>query len=98
MNFCTKCESYYQQPGTCNCFAAVKPFLWPFEVNPTPTVPGDYTGDPPPAPPYKITCGSAPTSAHWPSPYEFPNTCGTVRYDPTVPFTYTDENSLEPVN
>ena len=23
MNFCTKCESYYQQPGTCNCYANV---------------------------------------------------------------------------
>lgn len=24
MNFCTKCASYYQQPGTCNCFAPPK--------------------------------------------------------------------------
>ena len=22
MNYCTKCESYYQKPRTCNCFAA----------------------------------------------------------------------------
>ncbi len=29
MNFCTKCASYYQQPGTCNCYASVKPFLAP---------------------------------------------------------------------
>lgn len=23
MNFCTKCASYYQKPGTCNCFAPI---------------------------------------------------------------------------
>lgn len=21
MNYCTKCESFYSQPGTCNCYA-----------------------------------------------------------------------------
>lgn len=24
MNFCVRCQSYYQQPGTCNCFAPAR--------------------------------------------------------------------------
>lgn len=24
MNYCTKCESFYQKPGTCNCFAGTQ--------------------------------------------------------------------------
>lgn len=48
MNFCTKCESYYRQPGTCNCFAGSQPKLWPFEPaktidTPTPYVPSVTT-------------------------------------------------------
>lgn len=51
MNFCTKCASYYQQPGTCNCYTVV-----PRPVPPLPVTPG--TGTPFPRPPYEITCGS----------------------------------------
>lgn len=25
MNYCTKCESFYQKAGTCNCFAGTQP-------------------------------------------------------------------------
>ena len=27
MNFCTKCQSIYSQPGTCNCFATQQPHV-----------------------------------------------------------------------
>lgn len=27
MNYCTKCQSHYQQPGTCNCFAPVQTWV-----------------------------------------------------------------------
>jgi hypothetical protein len=36
MNYCTVCKSFYDRPGTCNCYAAV-PYvypLWPY-VSPT---------------------------------------------------------------
>jgi hypothetical protein len=38
MNYCTKCQSIYCQPGTCNCYAA--PGLTPYPTPPgTTTVP-----------------------------------------------------------
>lgn len=48
MNYCTKCSSYYQTPGTCNCFAATQPirvtpwyptYPYPTWVPYTPTTP-----------------------------------------------------------
>jgi hypothetical protein len=39
MNYCTKCESMYQKPGTCNCFAATQPAITitpqPYDPNST---------------------------------------------------------------
>lgn len=29
MNYCTKCQSIYSQPGTCNCYAPVRVTIWP---------------------------------------------------------------------
>ncbi len=29
MNYCTKCDSYYRKPGTCNCFAGAQPYVVP---------------------------------------------------------------------
>lgn len=46
MNFCTKCASYYQTPGTCNCYAATQPYrvqpwypTYPYPYTPTYTQP-----------------------------------------------------------
>ena len=65
MNFCTRCGSYYLQPGTCNCFAhghpvavPVQPIIpvWPRPYQePLPWRPSG-TGDPFP-PLYETTCG-----------------------------------------
>ncbi len=52
MNFCTKCDSYYQQPGTCNCYA---PVVIVTTATPYPLPPP--TGDEIP-PPYETTCGA----------------------------------------
>lgn len=30
MNYCTRCGSYYTQPGTCNCFAGPRTISVPF--------------------------------------------------------------------
>jgi hypothetical protein len=27
MNFCTRCGSHYERPGTCNCFAGAQPLV-----------------------------------------------------------------------
>jgi len=39
MNYCTKCESFYQKPGTCNCFAGTQPAITitpqPYDPNST---------------------------------------------------------------
>ena len=56
MNYCTKCASLYQTPGTCNCYAQaqpVVPFTLPiYPTYPLPTYPAPYqpyrTGDFPP--------------------------------------------------
>jgi hypothetical protein len=39
MNYCTKCQSIYSQPGTCNCYAAPKaaPYIGPFTPYTYPT-------------------------------------------------------------
>lgn len=42
MNFCTKCASYYQTPGTCNCFAPPKVEVAPYVPNPWPNVPSPW--------------------------------------------------------
>lgn len=47
MNFCTKCQSIYQQPGTCNCYAASRPLV-PVQPLPLTPQPLPYIGDPPP--------------------------------------------------
>jgi hypothetical protein len=31
MNYCTKCLSYYQKPGTCNCYAQPQPVVGPIQ-------------------------------------------------------------------
>lgn len=88
MNFCTKCESYYQSPGTCNCFAVSQPRPWPFEPAPTiapPTVPGDGTGDAPPRPPYQITGGQTYVEGYG----VILNSLSDIAYDPTTPKTLT---------
>lgn len=36
MNYCTKCESFYQKPGTCNCFAGTQPAI---TITPQPSTP-----------------------------------------------------------
>ena len=64
MNFCTRCGSFYSQPGTCNCFAhghpvavPVQPIIpvWPRPYQePLPWRPSG-TGDPFP-PRYDTTC------------------------------------------
>ncbi len=30
MNYCTKCQSGYSEPGTCNCYAAAMPVQLPW--------------------------------------------------------------------
>jgi hypothetical protein len=51
MNYCTKCQSIYSQPGTCNCYAPaqVAPYIqqpvMPWTI-PT-TVPGITPWNPP---------------------------------------------------
>jgi len=65
MNFCTKCSSYYQNPGTCNCYALVlrtghtdtNPVFPEPVTRPTIPFPGNGTGDAIPDP-YRTTCGS----------------------------------------
>jgi hypothetical protein len=37
VNFCTKCASYYQTPGTCNCYAMPSGITWPSTVPWTPS-------------------------------------------------------------
>ena len=86
MNFCTKCASYYQQPGTCNCYAPVvgtapghKPYV---PQEPNPWLPDQYP----------TTCGTI-TFLNNMTPTEYAgdimdNSC-TVAYDPSVPWTYT---------
>lgn len=49
MNFCTKCQSIYSQPGTCNCYAPAKPI----EVQPLPYVPYVPTPVPWSPPPFQ---------------------------------------------
>ena len=45
MNFCTKCASYYQTPGTCNCFAQAQPAVTqPIPFGPYPWNPPMWTG------------------------------------------------------
>lgn len=56
MNFCTKCASYYQVAGTCNCFAQAQPLPFipwnqpvtpPWWIQPTTTTTTTWkAGDP----------------------------------------------------
>jgi hypothetical protein len=61
MNYCTKCQSIYSQPGTCNCYAPA-PFA-PYVTNPliypttTPYIPW--------FPPITITGGIQTTGVSW---------------------------------
>lgn len=50
MNYCMKCQSLYNTPGTCNCYAAL-----PFPRYPQPSLPVPGTGDP--WPPIRWTGG-----------------------------------------
>lgn len=52
MNYCTRCESFYKTPGTCNCF--VGHTFTPAQPN---VVPLPWIGDPPPT-----------NNPAWPSP------------------------------
>jgi hypothetical protein len=54
MNFCTRCASMYEKPGTCNCFAGTQPAI-------VPTVP-IYPQSPTIAPTY-------PFRTDWIAPY-----------------------------
>lgn len=44
MNFCTRCASYYTQPGTCNCFAGARQDAapWRYPYNPSPPISVPY--------------------------------------------------------
>lgn len=68
MNYCTKCESYYQKAGTCNCFVEAKQqpatldWTWtPWWVYPVYREPYWYTDQTISVPTYsdvKIICGN----------------------------------------
>ena len=64
MNYCTKCDSFYTQPGTCNCFAAsLRPTFAPQpNTFPYPYV-SPYIGDPIPGSPGGSTTGITPRPA-----------------------------------
>ena len=63
MNYCTKCESYYQKPGSCNCYVPL-PGMVVFPISPyvhestaapwCPQCGGSHVG---PCP-YRTTCSS----------------------------------------
>ncbi len=87
MNFCTKCLSYYQQPGTCNCYVPVigtapgdKPWVPQEDTTATPYVRPSQTGDRIGINPYPTTC--APTII---SGTHSGVSSGTVYYDPDDP-------------
>ena len=57
MNYCTKCSSYYQKAGTCNCYAeGGEPTFVPIP-QPNPIITSDQFSWL--KPPYTITSGSA---------------------------------------
>jgi len=65
MNYCHKCQSHYEKPGTCNCFAE-KPAEQPAPVYvPYPVYPiyPYYPGTAPVWEPYRITWWSGETVA-----------------------------------
>ena len=70
MNYCRKCQSDYEKPGTCNCYAGTQPMkpVQPFF----------------PYSPWERPIYPSPTVKPW-SPYEYDTTCGTVQVtvDPT---------------
>lgn len=54
MNYCTRCQSYYQQPGTCNCFAPSRTSYGFYFQTPCPgcgEIPCDHSGTGCPMPP-----------------------------------------------
>jgi hypothetical protein len=81
MNYCTKCESYYQKPGTCNCYAAPRveitqpltPYIYPTTVPYIPWTTPHY-------PPFTIGTGSAITTTSpgimWNGPVSIDNAVG----------------------
>ena len=74
MNFCRRCQSEYENPGTCNCYAEGTQLGK--DVVPFPVFPG-Y-----PTIPYQTTCGGTTTTTT--------NTPGTSWYtlppcDPSAP-------------
>ncbi len=70
MNYCRKCQSDYEKPGTCNCFAEgtqgwIAPTTLPFNLI--------YPGTSPWTNPIYISPTILPMS-----PYKYETTCGTV--------------------
>lgn len=45
MNYCRKCQSDYEKPGTCNCFAPQAAPIAP-TITPTPWAPHPWTPSP----------------------------------------------------
>jgi hypothetical protein len=83
MNYCRKCQSDYEKPGTCNCFApaaAAAPLPW--TITPQPYYP--------PWPQYpQIWWGSCPTI----TTSGYSQTVGGYTVDANsvaAPFSYTD--------
>ena len=102
MNYCHRCQSHYEKPGTCNCFAE-KPAPEPIQVTPPLTYPWVYPiyipwkTYPDTWEPWRITWG---TGDPLPPPYY--TTCagattghmtisgsGVTQTDKDVPFTLT---------
>ena len=83
MNYCTKCQSYYGKPGTCNCYATVQPS--PLPVQPWPVTPWPYRiwiGDPPSYP-------NGTTTITWGHAWAGANPTSHTAVRPDVPFSYT---------
>ncbi len=87
MNYCTKCKSFYEKPGTCNCYAEqtapVAPSPWVYPTYPLPPYPPTF---------YPVQ-PTSPTTVPF-SPFKYETTCGTVgignNNDCTVRLTYRD--------
>jgi hypothetical protein len=76
MNFCTKCQSIYAQPGTCNCYAPAQAAPQPYPGTttvPFPSIPW--------TPPYSPWWGIYP-------PYSVPTVWGSLGNDTTITTTW----------
>jgi hypothetical protein len=87
MNYCRKCQSDYEKPGTCNCFAAsAPPISWPPNVSFTCPICG------------KLNCYETHVTVFWGDVAGGTTTISTVPYEPTqtvdarsvkAPWSYT---------